>query len=74
MIKDKKKITKDSIIGDVIKQSPEAKAVIQKYFGNGCFTCPGINMESISFGSMMHNLDPNRIVDELNALEKEHVQ
>jgi hybrid cluster-associated redox disulfide protein len=70
MIKEKKKTTKDSIIGDVIKQSPEAKAVIQKYFGNGCFTCPGINMESISFGSMMHNLDPNKIVDEINALEE----
>ncbi len=70
MIKEKKKTTKDSIIGDVIKQSPEAKAVIQKYFGNGCFTCPGINMESIAFGSMMHNLDPNKIVDEINALEE----
>jgi hybrid cluster-associated redox disulfide protein len=70
MITEKKKITKDSIIGDVIKQSPAAKAVIQKYFGNGCFTCPGINMESISFGSMMHNLDPNKIVDEINALEE----
>ncbi len=70
MIVEKKKITKDSIIGEVIKISPKAKEVIQKYFGNGCFTCPGINMESISFGSMMHNLDPNKIVDEINALEE----
>ena len=70
MITEKKKITKDSIIGEVIRMSPGAKAVIQKYFGNGCFTCPGINMESISFGSMMHNLDPNKIVDEINALEE----
>ena len=69
MITEKKKVTKDSIIGDVIKQSEGAKAIIQKYFGNGCFTCPGINVESISFGSMMHNLDPNKIVDEINALE-----
>jgi hybrid cluster-associated redox disulfide protein len=69
MITEKKKVTKDSIIGDIIKISPEAKAVIQKYFGNGCFTCPGINMESLSFGAMMHNLEPDRIVDELNALE-----
>ena len=69
MITDKGKVTKDSLIGDVIKISPGAKEVIQKYFGNGCFTCPGINVESISFGSMMHNLDPNKIVDEINALE-----
>jgi hybrid cluster-associated redox disulfide protein len=65
----KTKITKDSIIGDVIKSSAGAKAVIQKHFGNGCFTCPGINMESISFGSMMHNMDPDKIVAEINALE-----
>jgi hybrid cluster-associated redox disulfide protein len=70
MIADKKKVTKDSIIGNVIKQSPAAEAVIRKHFGNGCFTCPGINMESISFGAMMHNLDPDRIVDEINALEE----
>ena len=64
------KFDKNSIIGEVIKASPEARKVIEKYFGNGCFTCPGINMESLSFGSMMHNLDPNKIVDEINALEE----
>ncbi|MBF0463544.1 MAG: DUF1858 domain-containing protein [Nitrospirae bacterium] len=62
------KITKDSVIGQVIKDVPGAKDVIEKYFGNGCFTCPGINMESISFGSMMHNMDPQKIVDEINSL------
>jgi hypothetical protein len=41
--------------------------VIEKYFGNGCFTCAGINVESLSFGAMMHNLDPNKIVAEVNA-------
>lgn len=70
MIAEKKRVTKDSVIGDVIRDIPGAKAVIQKYFGNGCFTCPGINMESIFFGSMMHNLDPNKIVDEINNLEE----
>ena len=62
----KKLVTKDSVIGDVIRENPGAKEVIQKYFGGGCFTCPGINMESISFGSMMHNLDPEMIVKEIN--------
>ncbi len=69
MISEKKKVTKDTIIGDVIKNIPGGRAVIEKYFGNGCFTCPGINMESLSFGSMMHNLDPDKIVNEINNLE-----
>ncbi|MFZ2198954.1 MAG: DUF1858 domain-containing protein [Thermodesulfovibrionales bacterium] len=65
----KKLVTKDSIIGDVIREHPGARDIIQKYFGGGCFTCPGINMESISFGSMMHNLDAEKIVREINELE-----
>jgi len=71
MVVERKRVTKDSIIGDVIKDIPEAKAVIEKYFGNGCFTCPGIKLESISFGAMMHNMDPQKIVDEINALLEE---
>ncbi len=63
------KVTKDSIIGNVIKDHKGAREVIEKYFGNGCFTCPGINMESISFGAMMHNMDPQKIIDEINSLE-----
>jgi hybrid cluster-associated redox disulfide protein len=63
-----KKYTKDSLIGDVIDASPAARKVIEKYFGNGCFTCPGVKMESLSFGAMMHNLDTEKIVKELNEL------
>jgi hypothetical protein len=61
-------VTKNSIIGDVIKTVPGAKEVIQKHFGSGCFTCPGINMETIAFGSTMHNLDPETIVNEIRKL------
>jgi len=64
-----KKITKDTVIGDVLKANPAAIKVIQKYFGHGCFTCPGMNMESISFGALMHNIDPEVIVREINELE-----
>jgi len=64
-------ITKDSVIGDVIKAIPGAQKVIEKYFGNGCFTCPGINMESIAFGATMHNVDPEKIVEEIKRLGAE---
>jgi len=64
-----KKITKDTVIGEVLKTKPAAIKVIQKYFGQGCFTCPGMNMESISFGALMHNMDPDVIVKEINELE-----
>jgi hybrid cluster-associated redox disulfide protein len=67
----KLEVTKDSIIGDVIRDIPGADKVIQKYFGNGCFTCPGINMETISFGATMHNTDPEKVVEDLKKLENE---
>lgn len=61
-------ITKDTVIGEVLEIKPEAIEVIRKYFGEGCFTCPGINMESIDFGAMMHGVDPQQIIDEINGL------
>lgn len=61
-------ITKDSIIGDVIKLKPGAEKIIEKYFGNGCFTCPGIKMETIAFGCTMHGKNPDELVKELNQI------
>lgn len=59
-------ITSEMTIGQVIETYPETVKVFQKHFGHGCFTCPGSRMESIAFGAMMHGLDADRIVAELN--------
>ena len=64
----KSEVTKDSVIGDVIKTVPGAEDVIRKHFGTGCFTCPGINIETIAFGSTMHNVEPEVVVNEINKL------
>ena len=68
---EKAEVTRDSVIGDIIKTVPGAKEVIQKYFGTGCFTCPGINMESIAFGAAMHNVDPEKIISEIKMLDND---
>ena len=34
-------IGKDHIIGDVLKNYPQTKSVFRKYYGEGCFSCPG---------------------------------
>jgi hybrid cluster-associated redox disulfide protein len=60
------KITKKTSIGEIIKLYPEAEPVIQKYFGSGCFSCPGSKTEDIAFGALMHNIDPEQIIKELN--------
>jgi hypothetical protein len=61
-------ISGETIIGDVVEKIPGGAAIIEKYFGNGCFTCPGIRMESINFGATMHGMDAEVIVRELQEL------
>ena len=61
-------ITKVTVIGDILKIKPQAEKVIEKYFGSGCFTCPGMKMESLAFGAMMHGKDPEVLVKEINEL------
>ena len=69
MAEAKVRFNKDMNIGEVISTHPGAEKIIEKYFGNGCFTCPGIRTESIAFGAMMHSKDPDTIVTELNELD-----
>lgn len=64
------KITKKSSIGEIFTKYPETEPVFQKYFGSGCFTCPGSKMEDIAFGAMMHNIQPDKIIEELNEAIK----
>lgn len=63
------KFHRDMNIGEVLPARSGAEKVIEEYFDNRCFTCSGINMESITFGAMMHNVDPEVIFKELNELE-----
>ncbi len=69
MAETKARFNKDMVIGDVLSAHPGATKVIEKYFGGGCFTCPGMKMEAISFGAMMHGIDADVMVKELNELE-----
>jgi hybrid cluster-associated redox disulfide protein len=62
----KRSIDKEMNIGDVLDKYPEAQEVFRRHFGEGCFTCPGSRMETISFVALMHNKDANALVEELN--------
>ncbi|MCF6148818.1 MAG: DUF1858 domain-containing protein [Candidatus Kuenenia sp.] len=72
MSETKPKITKKTSIGDVIQHYPETEPVIKKYFGAGCYTCPGSKTEDIAFGATMHNVDPEVIIKELNEIIEKH--
>ncbi len=61
-------ITEETIIGEVMERYPGSVEVFRKYFGKGCYTCPGSRVEDISFGATMHNADVGTVLRELNDL------
>lgn len=63
-------ITQDILIGKIIENYPKSRDVFQKYFGDGCFNCPGQSYESIDMACRMHGVDPELFLKELKEAVK----
>lgn len=59
-------ITKDMIIADLLKAMPQSAKVLQEC-GMRCVYCPSSLNESIEEACMVHGLDCDTLIDELNA-------
>ncbi len=59
-------ITDDMVIATVMKEYPATVGVFKKYLGKSCHDCPGSNNEDIAFGSMMHNVELETLLQALN--------
>ena len=70
MESEKRKITTETNIGEVLERYPQSRKVFQRHFGQGCVNCAASRMETISFGALMHNRDAGAIVRDLNAMIK----
>ncbi|MGQ9454679.1 MAG: DUF1858 domain-containing protein [Armatimonadota bacterium] len=57
-------ITRDTIIADLLREHPECIEVFDRY-GLPCRTCAGAVSGTVAEGAIMHNLDPDVIVREL---------
>ena len=58
-------ITKDTIIGDVIKGNENAVGILMS-FGMGCVGCPSSQMETIEQACSIHGLDLEEVLAKLN--------
>lgn len=58
-------LTANTLIGEVIRDHPRSRDVFQRYFGDGCFDCPGQAYESIDMACRMHGVDPDTFLTEL---------
>ncbi|WP_305306110.1 DUF1858 domain-containing protein, partial [Romboutsia ilealis] len=54
-------ITKDTIIGDVIKENENAVGILMS-FGMGCVGCPSSQMETIEQACSIHGLDLEEVL------------
>ncbi len=59
-------IRPDDILGDILAVYPETVKVFRKYYGDGCFSCPGQATESVKQSAMMHNVKEREILADLN--------
>ena len=60
-------ITKDTIIGDVIKENPNAVGILMS-FGMGCVGCPSSQMETIEQACSIHGLELEEVLAKLKEL------
>jgi len=58
-------ITKDTLIGDLLKEKPEAAEVLFQY-GMGCIGCPSSQMESLAEAAQVHGMDLNELMKAIN--------
>lgn len=58
-------ITKDMLIGEILKQKPEAAGILMQ-FGMGCVGCPSAQMESLEEAAQVHGMDIDKLIEALN--------
>ena len=59
------KITKDMIIAEVLQMDRGTAPIFMKH-GLHCLGCPASSMESISDVSVVHGMNPDKLVEDLN--------
>ncbi len=60
------KVTKDSIIGDVLDMAPDTAAYFFE-IGMHCLGCPSARGESIEQACAVHGTDADALVEKINA-------
>jgi hybrid cluster-associated redox disulfide protein len=59
------KITKEMKIEEILGKYPETREIFMKY-GFHCIGCASANYESIAEGAIVHGIDIDKLIEELN--------
>ncbi len=58
-------ISKDTLISEILKINPKSAEILMGY-GMGCLGCPASQMESLEQAAMVHGIDLDTLLKELN--------
>lgn len=61
------KITKDMTIGSIVSNYPKAPEILMS-FGMGCVGCPSAQSETLEEAAMVHGLELEKLLVELNKI------
>jgi hydroxylamine reductase len=64
-MEDKKMITKEMVLGQIISENPKAAEVLMGC-GMHCLGCPSSQMESLEDACMVHGLSVDEVLAKLN--------
>lgn len=59
------KVSKDMIIADLLQIDPNIVAILMRA-GMHCIGCPSSQGESLEEAAMVHGLDADKLVDQIN--------
>ena len=63
-------VTKDTTIGDVLRIKPSAVPLLME-IGMRCLGCPASQGETVEEAAMVHGIDADDLVQQMNALPDE---
>lgn len=59
------KVTKDTMIGELLQINADIAPLLLS-IGMHCLGCPSSQMETIAEAAMVHGIDPDDLVDDIN--------
>jgi hybrid cluster-associated redox disulfide protein len=62
------KVTKDMLIGEILQVGGQGAAIILMNAGMHCVGCPSAQGETLEEAAMVHGMDADTLVEELNNL------
>lgn len=56
------------LIGDIVKEHPEASEIMKKYFGEECVERPSFKIKTLELACILFGVDQSRLIQEFEKI------